>query len=262
VVLLSGGRGRSRRLRSVAAVAVLLGLVVVLSGCDRQNVHYDWDWGIVPQYLPRLLDGLKISLEVTGLAAVFGTVLAVPVAFGRLSSSRLVRALFTIYVEVFRGTPALVQLVAFYYILPIATGFQLDGLVSAVIALTLNMGAFAGEAFRSGVQAIPKEQMEAADILGLRGPQKFQHVTLPQAFRIILPVYISYLVALFKDSSLVSVIGVSDLMYTGSTIVSTTYRPMEILPTVAAIYLAVALPFTLLARRLERRLSRHLAMVS
>ena len=107
------------------------------------------------------------------------------------------------YIELFRGTPALVQLVWFYYCLPIFLGVSLPGYTAIVVALTLNVSAFYGEAYRSGIQALPKDQIDSADVLGLSYFQRLRYVVAPQAFRIVIPVLLSLSISLFKDTSLV-----------------------------------------------------------
>jgi len=231
-----------------------------LVGCGGvQAPPYSWDWSVVPQNLSLLLVGLELTLLITLLSAAFGILLGIPVALGRLTSFTPLRLVVTAYIELWRGTPVLVQLVWIFYVLPIVIGVELPAIASAIVALALNMSAFTGEAFRSGIQAIAHEQIEAADILGLGLFQRLRYVIVPQAFRIVLPVIISLCIGLFKDSSLVSVIGVSDLMYNGNSLASSTYRPIEVLSAVAVIYFAIAFPFTILMRNVELRLSRHLA---
>ena len=160
------------------------------------------------------------------------------------------------YVEIFRGTPALVQLVWFYYCLPIFLGLNLPGFTAIVVALTLNVAAFYGEAYRSGIQALGKDQVDSADVLGLSYLQKMRYVIVPQAFRLVIPVLLSLSISLFKDTSLVSTLGVGDLMYQGRVVATQTYRPIEILTSVALIYFMIAAPVSMLTRRLELRLGR------
>jgi polar amino acid transport system permease protein len=220
---------------------------------------YHWDFSTVTPYLPTLLQGLGLTLEITVVSIVLGMTLGLFVAMARLSSITAVRAITTMYVEVFRGTPMLVQLVWVYYALPVLTGIQLPGFQSVVLAFVLNLGAFYGEAFRSGIQAIPREQVETADVLGLSYLQRMRYVIVPQAIRIVLPVLISLSISLFKDTSLVSTLGIGELMYNGKTVSTQTYRPLEIFTVVALFYFLVAFPITLIMRRYEIYLGRHQA---
>jgi polar amino acid transport system permease protein len=231
---------------------------LLLAGCNGGAASYHWDWGVAVKFLPYLLRGLELSLAITVISGACGVLLGVPVAVGRMSRVWPVRMLTTGYIEAWRGTPVLVQLVWFYYAFPVLVGISMSAVVAATLALTLNMSAFAGEAFRAGIQALSREQLESAEVLGLRRVQRLRYVIVPQAFRNVLPVLISLVVSLFKDTSLVSTLGIADLMYNGNNAATLTYRPLEILTTVAVIYFLVAFPFTLLMRRLEVRLRRHL----
>ncbi|MBI3456955.1 MAG: amino acid ABC transporter permease [Candidatus Rokubacteria bacterium] len=220
---------------------------------------YEWAWRIIPRALPVLFQGLRMTLEITVAVIALGFLLGILVAAGRLARNPLINKTVAAYIEFFRGTPALVQLVWVYYCLPIVLGLELPSFASIVVALTLNVGAFYGEAIRAGIQAIPRDQAEAADILGLSYPAKMRFVVLPQAFRIIIPVALSQSISLFKDTSLVSTLGVADLMYQARVLSTETYRPLEILTVAALIYFILAFPCTVVTRVLELRLAsvRH-----
>lgn len=247
-----------RRL-AVAAIAAPF----LLSGCGGgSNPGYNWHWSVVWGFMPLLLRGMEISLLITGLSASVGVALGIPVAAARLANWRLVRIPITAYIEVWRGTPVLIQLVWFYYALPVILGINFPAITAACTALALNMSAFSGEAFRAGIQSIPREQVESAEVLGLTSLQRLRFVVVPQAFRNVLPVLISLVIGLFKDTSLVSTLGVADLLYNGQTASTLTYRPMEILTTVAVLYFALAFPFTLIMRRVELRLRKHVRVAT
>lgn len=220
---------------------------------------YEWAWRIIPRALPVLFQGLRMTLEITVAVIALGFLLGILVAAGRLARNPLINKTVAAYIEFFRGTPALVQLVWVYYCLPIVLGLELPSFASIVVALTLNVGAFYGETIRAGIQAIPRDQAEAADILGLSYPAKMRFVVLPQAFRIIIPVALSQSISLFKDTSLVSTLGVADLMYQARVLSTETYRPLEILTVAALIYFILAFPCTVVTRVLELRLAsvRH-----
>jgi polar amino acid transport system permease protein len=220
---------------------------------------YEWAWRVIPRAIPALLQGLKLTIEITLVVIALGFLLGVLVALARLSRNVVLSKAVALYVEFFRGTPALVQLVWVYYCLPIVLGLELPGFASIVVALTLNVGAFYGEAIRAGIQAVPRDQSEAADILGLSYLDKMRFVVLPQAFRIIIPVALSQSISLFKDTSLVSTLGVADLMYQARVLSTETYRPLEILTVAALVYFVLAFPCTIATRVLELRLAsvRH-----
>ncbi len=241
--------------------AFLVGLWVVLTAVGGSSTiqPYAWDFNVITPFLGAIAQGLQFTLEITVITVALGMTLGIIVAGARLSSVTAIRVITTAYIEIMRGTPMLVQLFWVYYALPIVTGIQLPAFESVVLALTLNVGAFYGEAFRSGIQAIPREQVETADVLGLRYVQRMRYVIVPQAFRIVLPVLISISISLFKDTSLVSTIGVNELFYTGRTISTDTYRPLEVFTAIAVVYFIIAFPVTLIMRRYEIYLSRHLA---
>ena len=216
---------------------------------------YEWAWRVIPRALPALGQGLKMTLAVTAVVIILGFLLGTVVAAARLARSSFINKPVALYIEFFRGTPALVQLVWIYYCLPIVVGLELPTFASIVVALTLNVGAFYGEAIRAGIQAIPRDQTEAADVLGLGYVDKMRFVVLPQAFRIIIPVALSLSISLFKDTALVSTLGVADLMYQARVLATETYRPIEVLSTAALIYFLIAFPCTVATRLLEVRLA-------
>ena len=261
--LLARAGGAMRRYGRGSVFAVVLALIVVvvviLASVGGPSTAYRLQFGVVAPYLPALVAGLGLTIQLTLVTILLGAVLGVLVAMARLSTIAPLRAMMVIYIEIMRGTPALVQLVWVYYALPIITGIQLPAFESVTLAFTLNLGAFFGEAFRSGIQAVPREQVETAEVLGLSYFQRMRYVVVPQAFTIELPVLISLAISQFKDTSLVSTLGVADLMYNGLLVGTTTYRPLEVLTTVAAFYFLVAFPIALLARRFEIYLGRSLA---
>ena len=197
-----------------------------------------------------------MTLLITAVVVILGFLLGILVAAARLARNPLVSKPVAAYIEIFRGTPALVQLVWVYYCLPIVLGLELPSFASIVVALTLNVGAFYGEAIRAGIQAIPRDQGEAAEILGLSYLDKMRFVILPQALRVIIPIALSLSISLFKDTALVSTLGVADLMYQARVLATETYRPIEILTVAALIYFIVAFPCTVATRVMELRLAR------
>ncbi|MEO9095316.1 MAG: amino acid ABC transporter permease [Microbacteriaceae bacterium] len=239
-----------------AIVIVVVGAVFIGRALGPSAPTYRWTWSVVPQYLPFLAQGLGLTLFLSVVTIVCGMILGILVAAAKLSSYPPLQVFITGYIEVMRGTPLLVQLVWAYYCLPIVTGLQLPPVASVLVALILNMGAFYGEAFRAGLQSIPRQEVESANVLGLSYWQQMRYILVPQTFRIILPVLISMSISLFKDTSLVAIVGLADLMYNGLSASVSTYRPLEILTVVAIFYFAVAFPATLILRRLELHLMK------
>ena len=255
--------GAKRAIKITVGVALLVLLLtgawrlVKTFGTKSTAPPYHWDFHVVDQYLPVLGRGLELTLEIAGLGIGLSLLLGTIVAMCRLAKFLPLRIVVTAYIEVMRGTPMLVLLVWFYYALPIITGIQLPAFAAVVLAFSLNGGAFYGEAMRSGIQAVAKEQVETAKVLGLNYFLQMRYVVVPQAFRTVLPVLISLSISLFKDTSLVSTLGVADLMYNGESVATATYRPLEIFTTVAVFYFCVAFPITVIMRRLELHLARH-----
>lgn len=215
---------------------------------------YSFDWGVVAANFDRLLQGLLMTLVIAVIVIVISMVLAVPVALMRMAQLDIVRWIAQIYIEAFRCTPLLVQLFWIYYAMPTLTGVTIPGPVSAVIALTLNLTAFMAEAYRSGFQSVPVEQIEAGKMLRLTRFQQVRYLIIPQAMRQQLPVIMSLTISLFKDTALVSTIAVADLMFTANKIASESYRALEILSVAALMYFVIAFPASLVLSKIERNM--------
>lgn len=214
---------------------------------------YDFNWDVVANALPRLLDGLSITILIALVTVALSMVLAVPLAVARMAKIDVVRWVAQAYIEIFRCTPLLVQLFWIYYAMPALFGITIPGLTSAVIALTANLTAFMAEAYRSGFQAVPAEQIEAAQMLRLSRFEQLRHVIVPQALRQQTPVILSLNISMFKDTALVSTIAVPDLMFKANTIATESYRALEVFTTAAIIYFLIAFPVSLFTSHLERR---------
>ena len=173
---------------------------------------------------------------------------------GRVSTNPAAKNLAATYVEIIRGTPLLVQIFIFYFF--VGTVLSLSRMTAGVAALAVFTGAYIAEIVRAGIESIPKGQMEAARSLGMSYPQAMRHVILPQAMRRTLPPMAGQLINLIKDSSLVSVIAITDLTKAGREVVNSTFSPFEVWFTVAAMYLVLTAGLSLLIRRFELRLAR------
>lgn len=207
-----------------------------------------------PRMLRTLLRGLWLTVALTALSLALGLPLGLLLALARLSRRGAVRGAASAYVELFRGTPLLVQIIFIYYALPQLVGLDLPPFTAAVLALTLNSAAYVAEIFRAGIGAVDAGQLEAAQALGLSRWQGMRHVVLPQAFRHALPPLTNEAIALLKDSSLVSIIGMAELTRSGQELASQLAAPLAVWPAVALFYLLVTFPLTRLAGALERRL--------
>jgi His/Glu/Gln/Arg/opine family amino acid ABC transporter permease subunit len=207
-------------------------------------------WDLLGQALPTLLNGAKLTVLLTACTLLLSIPTGLLVALARLSSVAPVRAVAATYVEAVRGTPLLMQIYVIYFVLP-AAGISLSSLAAGIVALTLNAAAYVSEIFRAGIQSIDPGQMEAARALGMDYPAAMRWVILPQTLRRVLPPLTNEAVALLKDSSLVSVVALSELMRAGKELATNAGSPMTIYLAVALLYLALTLPLTSLVRRLE-----------
>lgn len=208
----------------------------------------------VLQYYPFLLKGLLYTIEISLIGMVFGTFIGIISALALLSPIRVVRWAGTLYLDVFRSTPVLVQFLWVYYALPVVAGLSLTPIVAASIVLSLYSGAFHTETFRAGILSIEKGQREAAAALGMRSHQIMLRVILPQATVRMLPTYAGTLVTLIKDSALASTISVSELLRQGATVASYTMSPLPALIVVGAIYFALIYPLARFVNFLHERL--------
>jgi polar amino acid transport system permease protein len=199
-------------------------------------------------------DGILITFEVTVQSILLSLVIGLIVGLGRISGNRFINGAASLYVEVVRGIPLLVQLFYIYYAL--ANFVNIPDMLSAVIAMSVCYGAYMGEVIRAGIQAIPKGQMEAARSLGMSYSQAMVHVILPQAVKTILPPVGNEFVALLKDSSLVSILAVSDLLRRGREYSSETFMYFETYTVVALVYLVITLFFSKLIGLMEERVNK------
>lgn len=208
--------------------------------------------------LPQLLLAtVKVTIPLSIIAFVLALVVAVLATVMRLSGIRPLQWLSRFYVWLFRGTPILVQLFIIFYGLP-AAGITLSAWTSAILAFTLNTGAYAAETLRASVQSIPRGQLEAARTLNYTGWQTVRHVVAPQALRIALPPLGNDLIDLVKGTSLVMVITLADVFQVGRQIAATNFQPLTLYAEVAVIYLAIFTVLSLLQSRLERVSNRYI----
>ncbi|MFC6750684.1 amino acid ABC transporter permease [Deinococcus aquaticus] len=204
------------------------------------------------------VEGAQITLQLTVVSGLIGLIIGVVAGIQKTSASWLVRAPANLFVWLIRGTPLLIQILFVYNALPpilagIGLDVQLNEFWSAVIALSLNVGAYNAEVIRAGILAIPRGQTEAARSLGLSGAQTMRTVVLPQALRLVVPPLVNNLVALLKDSSLASSIALLELTLAGQRVSSESFLPVPVLTTVGAVYLALTTVMTFFTDQLERR---------
>lgn len=212
-----------------------------------------FDWSLIWDNIPILLQGAVITIQITVMAVGCGFFIGMIAALANLSRFKIVRLLVKCYVELFRGTPLLVQIFMIYFALPMVIGQSINPYVAAVTACSINSGAYVSEIFRAGIQSIDKGQMEAGLSLGLTWAQTMRYIVMPQAFKAIIPPLGNEFIAMMKDTSLVSVIGFEELTRRGQLIIARTYGSFEIWTAVAIIYLIMTLSISQLVAFLERR---------
>lgn len=217
-------------------------------------MDYTWDFKVVADNFPVLLRGVGLTVELWAVAFTMGLLLGLLISMGPVSGKRWLSVPAIAYVEVFRNTPVLVQLIWFYYAFPIVLGQQLSPVTAAILGLTLNTSAYCAEIFRAGIQSIASGQWEAAKALGMTRSAALRRIILPQVGKRMLPAFTNRGIELAKVTSLASVLAVHEIMYQGRLLSSTYYRPLEILTVVALVYFVLIYPGSYLSSRLERRL--------
>ena len=218
--------------------------------------NYNWDFGLVLSYTNLWAKGLGVTLAYSVGTVLGGMIIGVICGLLLLVRSRWVTLPVHYYVEIFRCTPLLVQIVWFYYALPIVLQFELPAWLAAGLGLMLYMGAFATEIFRAGIISIDKGQWQASRALGMTNAEMMRHIILPQAIKRMVPPFVNQSIIQLKNTSLLYVVAVPDLMYTGAIVVSDTFRPLEVYTSVALAYFAILYPLTLYATRLEARVDQ------
>ncbi|MBR0843811.1 amino acid ABC transporter permease [Bradyrhizobium liaoningense] len=216
---------------------------------------YHFDFDLVLRSLPVLFRGLLVTIQLWVPSIACGLAVGLLLALCRLSKSAVLRVPSLFYIEIFRDTPVLIQLIWFFYAFPIVIGVQLSPFVAALLGLGLNTSAYSAEIFRGGIESIARGQWEGAKALGMRPAAVLRRIILPQVFKRMLPAFTNRAIEVAKMSSLASVLSVHELMYQGRLLNSTYYRPLEILTTVAFIYFVLIYPGSYLSARLERRLA-------
>ena len=216
-------------------------------------MNYHFDFSSLAGSASALLGGLKVTIELAVAANIMGLVLGFFLCLLVMSRWTIVRWPAQLFVEFFRCTPALLQIVWFFYCIPMMVDIFIDPIVMGVLALGLNLTAFNAEAYRAGVQAVPKEHLDASVALGLRPWQRTVYVVLPQALRSAMPVLMTNGIGSLQQSALVAIVAVADLMYVGKSLATEAYRPLETYSVIALIYFALSLPVAKLVNVVARR---------
>jgi His/Glu/Gln/Arg/opine family amino acid ABC transporter permease subunit len=212
-----------------------------------------FDWSVIWTHRQALLEGAALTVGLTVLTMLLAVPGGIVLALMRLSSNKLLQSASLGFVEFFRNLPLILVIYWVFYVMPMAVEFQLSPLVTALVALVLNISAYNAETFRAGINSIRKGQMEAALAMGMSRRQAMFKVVIPQAGRRILPVIASTWVSLFKDTSLVSVIAVSELAYSAMQIRAQTFRVLEMLTAMAVLYWLMGYPQAKLVDWIHRK---------
>ena len=233
----------------VAVMAEKAQVAVGDTVAENDTVGVNFEWRVGP-----LTQGLWVTIWISFVSGFIGLVIGLITGLCRISKNPTLRGLAVFYIELIRGTPLLVQIFIFYFF--IGTVLHLDRIVAGVGALALFVGAYTAEIIRAGIQSIPKGQTEAARSLGMSAAETMVYIVLPQAFKRVLPPLAGQFISLIKDSSLVSVIAITDLTKSGREIITSSFATFEIWFTVALLYLVVTSVLSQLLFWLERRFAR------
>lgn len=216
---------------------------------------FQFEWSAMISALPTLMQGVKYTIIISVLGIFLGFIVGMIAGLARTTSNKIFYGFATIYVEVIRGTPLMVQALYIYFALPLIIGIRIDPLVAGISAIAINAGAYISEIIRGSIQAVDKGQVEAGRSLGLSKVKTFHYIVWPQAFRNMLPALGNQFIISLKDTSLLTVIGVGELTRQGTIVVSANFRAVEVYTMVALLYLVMTLSISLILRRTERKMT-------
>jgi len=261
----ANGRLRTFLHSPIFDISQFLLLVALFGWCmkyNAENIGYNWQWYRIPHYLfsagesgltaGPLVEGLKVTLQISLISLLLALLIGLVTALFRLSNSFVARGLAIIYLETSRNTPLLIQIFFIYFVLGPMLG--LERMAAAILALSLFEGAYTSEIFRSGIESVDRGQVEAARSIGLTPFATYRHIIIPQAIRTVLPPLTSQAISLVKDSALVSTIAIYDLTMQGQSLIAESYLTFEIWFTVAAMYLTITLFLSVVVGIMEKRL--------
>lgn len=212
------------------------------------------DWSYAIEALPFLLQGIRYTIVIAITGILIGFIIGIVVGLGRLSKNKFLFGISTIYVEMLRGTPIMVQALYIYFALPMMLGIKIDPIVAGVTTIAINAGAYIAEISRGAIQGVDSGQAEAGRSLGLTKLQTLYRITWPQAFKRMIPPLGNQFIISLKDTSLLTVIGVGELTRQGTIVVSSNFRAVEVYTAVAILYLILTLSISFGLRIIERRM--------
>src|SRR5882724_4878044 len=240
------------RLSKFGAAVVAAAMIAAIFYFSFHQITYRWNWQAVLNYRSTLLSGWLMTLFISFASLILSTIIGIAFALARRSEMLPLRYFGHIYVELVRGTPLLVQILVFFYV--VADAFHVGNrYVVGVLILSLFSGAYISEIVRAGIESIGQSQLESAKAIGLTRPQTYRYVIFPQALRQSLPPLAGQFVSLVKDSSLLSIISISEFTWNAQTINARTFSTLESYLPLAAGYLLLTFPISLWTRHLERQ---------
>lgn len=213
------------------------------------------DYSVILDKLDIFVQGALITIKISAISLFFATILGIIIALFRMSNFKLLNIISKFYVWIMRGTPLVVQLFILYFGLP-QIGMQLTPTIAGILGLSINTGAYISEIIRSGINAVDKGQLEAAQSLGMSYSKAMIRIIAPQVVKIIIPTLVNQFIITLKNSSLVSLVTITELFRVGEQFISTTFRSFEVYTTVAMLYLIMTSILMLLASMLEKRMVR------
>lgn len=213
------------------------------------------DFSFLPRYYELFIEGTGTTLVLAFFTVLLGTALGLVLSLMKTSKSKILKLIASIYIEFLRGTPLLVQLYIIYFGIPSLLKVDIPDMTAGIIALAMNSGAYVAEIIRAGINAVDKGQMEAARSLGMSKAMSMRYIIIPQAFKNILPALGNEFITIIKESSIVSIIGIGEIMYNTNTIRGNTFRAFEPLIIAAFIYFVLTFTLSKILSVIERRLS-------
>lgn len=214
------------------------------------------DYSVVLSKLPIFLDGCLVTLEISFFALFLGMIFGIGGALCRISSNRFLSGIAFLYVWIIRGTPIMVQLFILYFGLP-QLGIKMSSMTAGILGLAINTGAYVTEIIRSGIQAIDRGQTEAALSLGMKPYQAMVRIVGPQAVKVCMPPLVNQFIMTLKNSSIASLVTITELLRTGEQLIYTTFRSFEVYTVVAVLYLIMNSVFMIVAGKMEKRMERQ-----
>ena len=231
---------------------ILLMLYIVINNINKELI-LSLDFSVIVEYRVVLFDGLLLTLFISIISTLLGTLFGIILAILTQSKNILLIIIINIFVEIFRNTPLLVQLIWIHFALPTLTGISTNALTSGIITIVLQASAYFTEIARAGIEAIPKGQFEASYSLGLPKKIHWKIVILPQAIKIIIPSLVNFAISLFKATAILSILHISELMTVANRISNVTFKPIELFSAVALIYCIAGFIISKFSKKVEER---------